>query len=146
MAKKTATSKKYANPIKAYGAFWTRGFSEWAGTSSRSEFWWSGLMNAVVYFLFFSIFLSSAIIGSKLHSDFIGFVLVFLVAAFQLFYVLSIVAGVSLTTRRLHDAGLSAWHWLWLLLPIFGSIILIVFMFLPTKVAGNPYHKKNKIK
>ena len=37
-------SKKYTNMLEAYGAFWRRGFTEWAGTSSRSEYWWSYYM------------------------------------------------------------------------------------------------------
>ena len=37
-------SKIYTNMFEAFGAFWHRGFTEWAGTSSRSEYWWSCLM------------------------------------------------------------------------------------------------------
>ena len=31
-------SKTYTNMFQAYKAFWKRGFTDWKGTSSRSEF------------------------------------------------------------------------------------------------------------
>ena len=57
---------------------------------------------------------------------------------------------ISMTVRRLHDVGLSAWWMmLWLLamvpgLAFFVSVVFFVFSILPTKVEGNPYHKFNK--
>ena len=70
---------------------------------------------------------------------------------FTIFALASFIPMISLTVRRLHDAGLSAW---WILLFLLGliceplgfivSIVFLVFALLPTKVDGNPYHKFNK--
>lgn len=145
-------SKKYTNLLEAYGAFWRRGYTEWAGTSSRSEYWLSYLMNWLVSVGW--VFLI-AISGFSYSEPVVEFVFspitVILLLGLCLFIVAIFLPVLSLVVRRLHDAGLSAW-WLLLLLlcPISNltnfavSIIFFVFSVLPTKVKGNPYHKFNK--
>ena len=46
-----STSKTYTDMFQAYAAFWRRGFTEWAGTSSRSEYWWTVLANILIVLL-----------------------------------------------------------------------------------------------
>lgn len=142
-------SKKYTNMLEAYGAFWRRGFTEWAGTSSRSEYWWSYLMTWFIYFFGFVIveWLARVPIISTVIQ-----------ICFLIFMLASIVPMISIKVRRLHDIGLSAW-WILLLLLVwilnslgsvfsfFGLALGVVWLVLsvtPTKVAGNPYHKFNK--
>lgn len=48
----------------------------------------------------------------------------------------SIVPGVSIAVRRLHDSGRSGWNLAWCLLPLVGTIIVIVLLLQPSK------HKK----
>lgn len=66
-----------------------------------------------------------------------------------IYAVAAIVPTLSITVRRLHDAGLSAW-WMLLLIPMaipgvsfVAGIIMLVFTLLPTKVNDNPYQKNN---
>lgn len=49
-----------------------------------------------------------------------------------LFYIGTIIPGLAVTIRRLHDAGLTGWLVLVWLLPTIGTIVLIVLMCLPT--------------
>ncbi|MBS7347229.1 MAG: DUF805 domain-containing protein, partial [Muribaculaceae bacterium] len=35
---------------------------------------------------------------------------------------------ISVSIRRLHDSGLSGWHFLWRLVPYAGSIITLILM------------------
>lgn len=143
-------SVKYTSMFTAYRAFWHRGFTEWAGTSSRSEYWWSWLMNVLVCMLFAILFVGAAFLDAALFTDSAPFI-VSVGAAFLLYVIAAIVPAISMLTRRMHDAGLSAWFWLLYLttfLPVVGSYIWTISVFvialLPTKVADNPYHKFNK--
>lgn len=133
---KILTSKKYTNPIEAWKAFWKRGFTEWAGTSSRSEYWYSILLNWLfcVVLFFVGIFLFGPV----------GLVLAHLYSA------VSFIPGISLMNRRLHDIGLSSWWWfamLFIFIPglnVVLSIVLIIVLCQPTSVKNNSYHKLNK--
>ena len=145
-------SKKYTNMLEAYGAFWRRGFTEWAGTSSRSEYWWSYLMTLLIAALLAVLIIISTLSYSSLETE-IVFSPMSAILSFGLilFLLASLIPSISMTARRLHDAGLSAW-WLLLLLlnliceplSIIISIVFFIFAVLPTKVEGNPYHKFNK--
>ncbi len=143
-------SVKYTNMFAAFRAFWRRGFTEWAGTSSRSEFWLSWLCNMII----FVFGLLAVEIAFELESMFLGHSEAFSVAfslALLIYIALWIIPAISMLTRRMHDAGLSAWFWLlypcsfisWL-----GSFIWcvtgLVIVLLPTKKIDNPYHKFNK--
>ena len=141
-------SKKYTNMLEAYSAFWRRGFTEWAGTSSRSEYWWSFLMNWLIsiFWVFLIVVSGFPIIGEAWSP-----ISMILSIGLFIFALAILIPSISMTARRLHDAGLSAW-WLLLLLlnlicepiSIIISIVFFIFAVLPTKVEGNPYHKFNK--
>ncbi len=143
---KETYSKTYTNMFQAYKAFWKRGFTEWAGTSSRSEYWWSVLVNFIVMLMFFLYFLLI------LHLKSYNLLSVIVYILFLLYGVAMIIPLLSLYVRRLHDSGQSAW-WLLLMLANFVqisvlntviSIVFLVLMLLPTKKENNPYHKNNK--
>lgn len=145
-------SKKYTNMLEAYGAFWRRGFTEWTGTSSRSEYWWSYLMTWIIATLFALLIVISTLSYNSFEAE-IVFSPMSAILAFGLiiFLLASLIPSISMTVRRLHDAGLSGWWILLLLLSliceplsIIISIVFFIFAVLPTKVDGNPYHKFNK--
>lgn len=146
-----SVSKKYTNMFQAYVAFWRRGFTEWRGTSSRSEYWWSWLINFVILMFWAAIF---ALVMAKLYSDspLIGICAVALGGLFLIYTAALIVPSISLTVRRFHDAGFSSW---WMLLfvlaavpvpgfDIAGCLIIFILTLLPTKSGCNPYHQFNK--
>ena len=138
---------KYTSVFAAWCAFWRRGFTEWAGTSSRSEFWLAMLGNFILSVIFV-LLIALGIVLDAGNTD------VFVSVALLLPYVYAIVSFVpmvSMLTRRMHDAGLSAWFWLLYplsFMPIVGSYIwfmcVIVFGLLPTKTIDNPYQGFNK--
>lgn len=139
-------SKTYTNMFQAYKAFWKRGFTEWAGTSSRSEYWWTQLVNFILLLMFYFFFLF------VWHLNYYNLLFFIVLILFLLYVFATVIPVLSLSVRRLHDAGQSAW-WLLLILasfipmPVLGivaSIVLFVLMLLPTKEENNPYHKNNK--
>lgn len=145
------TSEKYTNMFAAYRAFWKRGFTDWRGTTSRSGYWWAVLANAIIGFAFLGVYVwtgTAITIGSITG----GIVLLFMVstAAVILYALAIIVPSISIVLRRLHDGGFSSW-WILLypatLIPYLGwlaGVALLVFMLMPTRDDGNPYHKFNK--
>lgn len=147
------TSKKYTNMFQAYGAFWRRGFTEWAGTSSRSEYWWTHLVNLLIVIAWMVLLVMAAGPGIIEPDIPLGnvpavMILTLLLAGYGL---AAFVPSLSMTVRRLHDAGLSAWWMMLLILAIIPaldfviSIVFFVFSVLPTEEKGNPYHKFNKV-
>ena len=136
MPAQKSDSVKYTNMFKAYGAFWRRGFTEWAGTASRSEYWWNVLMNWLILIIGGLVMLFVAALAALLAPGGYGmwdaqqswaiFCTVFAVA----YVLLSLVPWISLTVRRLHDSGLSA-IWLLILLSlllftiVFGSVMVV---------------------
>ena len=115
---KETYSKTYTNMFQAYKAFWKRGFTEWAGTSSRSEYWWSVLVNFIIMLMFFLYFLLI------LHLKSYNLLSVIVYILFLLYGVAMIIPLLSLYVRRLHDSGQSAW-WLLLMLANFVQISVL---------------------
>ncbi len=80
------------------------------GRASRSEYW---------YFALFQ-FLVDLVTGG--------------VAA-----ILLLLPSITVSVRRLHDIGKSAWALLWVLLPVIGWIVLIVYAVRPGEPRMNQY-------
>ena len=111
MPAQQSDSVKYTNMFKAYGAFWRRGFTEWHGTASRSEYWWNVLMNMLVW-IFFLVFIGMWM-GMAMGYGFDESSIVAIVGSFgsvvaSLYGTACWIPRLSLRVRRLHDAGLSA--------------------------------------
>ena len=136
MAGAKLDSVKYTNMFKAYGAFWRRGFTEWAGTASRSEYWWNVLMNWLILIIGGLVMLFVAALAALLAPGGYGMWdaqqswAIFCTVVAVAYVLLSLVPWISLTVRRLHDSGLSA-IWLLILLSlllftiVFGSVMVV---------------------
>ena len=80
-----------------------KNYVKFTGRSTRSEFWWAYLFNGLVSLVGYFIPVLGLLVG-------LGFML----------------PGLSLSVRRLHDAGKS-WTYLFMgLIPIAGAIILLI--------------------
>ena len=146
-------SVKYTRVWAAWRAFWRRGYCEWAGTSSRSEYWLSWIGNIIVLLGW------AAFIGlmSLLETGFYGTtaLLTWLSGALVVLYLLAmIIPAISMMTRRMHDAGLSAWLWLLYIASaapayvegswVYGPSVGLIVSLLPTQVKHNRFHQYNK--
>lgn len=60
-------------------------------------------------------------------------------------WMVTFVPILSMTTRRLHDAGKSR-HWRWLYFTGYGSIVVIVFLCQKSKLKNNKYKLAKKAK
>lgn len=99
-------------------------YVQFSGRACRSEYWYWTLATVVI-----AIILSIATgdssnpeAGSSLVS--------------KLFQLATFLPGLAVFVRRMHDIGRSGWNYLWVLLPIIGLIILLVYLCKPSAPAN----------
>lgn len=109
-----------------------RKYARFSGRASRSEYWWVQLAVAAV-----AIF---CLVIAALAGDAFGRISLVPVAVFVL---VCAVPSWALLVRRLHDADLSGWMCLLLLLPYIGSVLAIVFGVLPSKSLGERFDRRD---
>ena len=88
-----------------------RQFADFNGRAARKPYW----MFVLSYLL---IAIALAVIDINLGTQYLG----------SIFALILLIPSISFGARRLHDTGRSGWWQLIALIPIIGSIILIVFL------------------
>lgn len=81
-------------------------YADFTGRASRSEYWW------------WTLFIVLASIATGLISDMVS----------ALFSLATILPGLAVGARRLHDTDRSGWLQLLWFIPIIGWIILIIWL------------------
>lgn len=95
------------------------------GRSSRSEFWWVQLVLAIISLAFSIAAFSTGVNLDDMNSP--------LSIANAVFNLIILVPLLSLTWRRLHDAGLPGPWGLLAFLPLIGWIPLLIMTILPSR-------------
>ena len=104
--------------ISAFSSAWKRSF-DYTGRSDRGDYWWFVLANVII---------SVVLLLTSNISNFFGWI-------YSVWTVATIVPSLSLTVRRLRDAGK---HWAWMfiqLIPLVG-LIWIIYLLVQPSVAG----------
>ena len=91
-------------------------YADFSSTATRSEFWWFILFLFVIQVVLSVIYRPLAMI----------------------FALATLVPYFAVGTRRLRDTDHSPWWWLIGLVPLVGSIVLIVFFAKPGKTPTTP--------
>ena len=97
--------------LEACKMFWTR-YVDFEGRSRRAEFWWSYLMVFLI-------------------STFLGWTVIAPLAC--------IIPMIAVSVRRLHDIGKSGWYYLVFLVPVVGTILMIIWGCQEGMVGRNQY-------
>ena len=97
--------------LEACKMFWTR-YVDFEGRSRRTEFWWSYLMVFLI-------------------STFLGWTVIAPLAC--------IIPMIAVSVRRLHDIGKSGWYYLVFLVPVVGTILMIIWGCQEGMVGRNQY-------
>ena len=123
--------------IQAYKNFF-KGYAEFTGRSTRSDFWWIWLGNLIISIPFWIIYISIVYLSTAIDSvsnsaseaAFMVFGLVAIIYA--VFYLAILVPTLALSVRRLRDAG---FHWAFIFLRFvpMGGIALLILFAMPTK-------------
>ena len=116
--------------INAYKNFF-KGYVDFAGRSTRSDYWWIWLGNMIIYIPFFFAY-GNAISNPRNESALIalgGTAIIYMVIGLAL-----LLPSLALMVRRLRDAG---FHWalIFIVFIPLGSIVLLVLLAMPTKEA-----------
>ena len=119
--------------INAYKSFF-KGYVDFAGRSTRSEYWWVWLGNMILYIPFFLSY-GNALANSRKESALIT--LGFIAIIYFIFGLAILLPSLALMVRRLRDAG---FHWalIFILFIPLGSIVLLVLLAMPTKEEATP--------
>ncbi|MDQ1058399.1 uncharacterized membrane protein YhaH (DUF805 family) [Arthrobacter globiformis] len=104
-------------------------YATFSGRASRSEYWWWVLVNSIVTILFYLVLGLTSPNGTGEASPGLLIALILL----SVWVLVTIVPGVALLVRRLHDANLSGWMALLGLIPLIGGIILLVLVLIGPK-------------
>lgn len=109
-------------------------YADFNGRASRSEFWYFTLFSAIV-----SIF--------ALIIDFVtGTMINHSIGILEMLYGLAVfLPTLGVYVRRLHDTNRSGWWILISLIPLVGSIVLIVFLVQDSQPGENKYGQNPKI-
>lgn len=125
-----------------YIDFW-RGYVDFSGKATRSQFWYATAMNILIYLLMMLCLLMMWVVGISFSASsevMFGFMMLTLVLYALLawaFNLAILLPTLAITVRRLRDAG---YHWglIFLnLVPVVGSFVLLIFMCLPTNTDEN---------
>ena len=109
---------------------------DFSSRASRPQFWWFQLINWIIVLGFFLLVgLILWLVSSHPTISFIG------MGVIMLYMLLTFIPALSLTVRRLHDSGRSAWWLLMLAIPYIGVGAWIVLMCLPSG-ESNQYGRK----
>jgi len=104
-------------------------YANFEGRARRSEFW---------YFLLFQFIVIIALLILAAVAGTIGSVL------YGIYALATLVPGIAVAVRRLHDVGKSGWWYFICLVPLIGSIWLIVLFATEGTVGPNQYGEDPK--
>ena len=126
----------------AFSRFW-RKYATFSGRASRSEFWWWYLIDIIVVVVFYIIGTVAGGITTVNADGQAGlgpgyFVYISLTGIWGL---ATIIPTLAITWRRLHDTDRSGGFYFLGLIPLVGSIIVLVFLLLGPNPAGARFDK-----
>lgn len=132
--------KKY-NLFSAYAEFFKR-YADFKGRSTRSEYWYVTLMNSLIGIIMYIVIMCQLIPviakGTEPSpSSFVGVAIVYII--FFIYYLAILIPSLAICVRRLHDIGKSGWSYFVCLIPMVGSIILLVFFATDSQFGMNKY-------
>ena len=120
--------------INAYKNFF-KGYVDFAGRSTRSDYWWVFLGNMILCIPFYLAY-GNALANLRNEGALITFG--FIAIIYFIFGLALFLPSLALMVRRLRDAG---FHWALIFVgfvPFVGSIALMVLLAMPTKEEATP--------
>jgi uncharacterized membrane protein YhaH (DUF805 family) len=102
-----------------------RRYAEFTGRSRRKEYWMFYLLNVLIS-LFVGLLFVVGYVANMSQSEMDTYLMpvVYIACAYGL---ATLIPGLAVTVRRLHDTDRSGWNILWGLLPLVGGFILLYF-------------------
>ena len=115
-------------PVEAFTTGWRKSFT-YGGKATRAEFWWWYLVNFIASMVLAGIKTNSDFSNLGLTTEFIGTLVSLLIS---LYFFGQIFPALSISVRRLRDAGKN-WAWIFLnLIPFIGFVWYLIIMCQPS--------------
>lgn len=119
-------------------------YATFSGRASRSEYWWVALVSGILSLILNIFTLVGGSAGATLRPDgttvpgpgyVIGLILSVIIS------LAIIVPSLAVSVRRLHDANMSGWMYLLVLVPLVGPILILVFLAQGAKPEGQRFDR-----
>ncbi len=114
--------------IKAYKNFF-KGFLDFTGRSTRSDFWWVWLMNSILFLPLYIFWFQMALKDAGGTDPILG---VAIISIYMILAIVLFIPSLAVKVRRLRDAGIH-WAFIFLYFVPMGGIALLVLLAMPTK-------------
>lgn len=117
--------------IRAYKNFF-KGYADFTGRSTRSDFWWVWLMNSILFLPLYIFYFQMALKDSRETDPILG---VAIISVYMILAIVLFIPSLAVKVRRLRDAGIH-WAFIFLYFVPMGGIALLVLLAMPTKEVG----------
>ena len=114
--------------IRAYKNFF-KGYADFTGRSTRSDFWWVWLMNSILFLPLFIFWFQMALNDTGGTDPILG---VAIISVYMILAIVLFTPSLAVKVRRLRDAG---FHWAFIFLHFvpMGGLALLVLLAMPSK-------------
>jgi len=121
--------------------FWyaLQNYANFSGRARRREWWSFWFVHSIPYIPFAILFALIESFSESEVSDLLAIVFLLFAVLMLIYYLAMIIPFISVTTRRLHDIGLSAWWLLAIFIPLAGGIFMTVCALIPGNATSNRF-------
>ena len=112
--------------IQAYKNFF-KGYADFTGRSTRSDFWWVWLMNSILFLPLYIFCFQMALNDTEETDPILG---VAIISVYMILAIVFFTPSLAVKVRRLRDAGLH-WAFIFLYFVPMGGIALLVLLAMP---------------
>ncbi|MFJ6415532.1 DUF805 domain-containing protein [Paeniglutamicibacter sp. NPDC091659] len=116
-------------------------YATFSGRASRSEYWWVALFNALIGLVAVAIMAMGGAFNVPVNSTEMPPGAVPGVLLLTLYGLATFIPSLALVVRRFHDGNFSGWLYLLALVPFFGSLVVLIFVLMPSNPAGARFDK-----
>lgn len=114
--------------IQAYKNFF-KGYADFTGRSTRSDFWWVWLLNSILFLPLYIFWFQIALNDTEETDPILG---VAIISVYMILAIVLFTPSLAVKVRRLRDAGFH-WAFIFLYFVPMGGIALLVLLAMPTK-------------
>ena len=117
--------------IQAYKNFF-KGYADFTGRSTRSDFWWVWLMNSILFLPLYIFWFQMTLNDAEETDPILG---VAIISVYMILAIVLFTPSLAVKVRRLRDAGIH-WAFIFLYFVPMGGLALLVLLAMPTKEVG----------